>query len=95
MGIAIYQENAVVTQSHGQIVVMLYEGAIKFLKQAAAAMEKGDHQSKVAALHKAMDIINELNINLDMEKGGAIATMAAFPSKSRLFILGKRASMML
>jgi flagellar protein FliS len=73
-GIETYQENSITTQSQGRIVVMLYEGAIKFLKQAIAYMQTGDHETKSRYLTKAEDIINELNTVLDVEAGGEIAT---------------------
>jgi flagellar protein FliS len=72
-GIETYQENSITTQTQGRIVVMLYEGAIKFLKQAVVCMQAGDHETKSQYLTKAEDIINELNTVLDMESGGEIA----------------------
>lgn len=73
-GIETYQENAVATQSQGRIVVMLYEGAIKFLNQAISEMQNNNFEAKNKYLGKAEDIINELNTVLDMETGGEIAT---------------------
>jgi flagellar protein FliS len=72
-GIGAYQEPAVCTQNRGQLVAMLYDGAINFLKQAIADLEKEDFASKGIRIAKAMDIILELNTVLDMEKGGQIA----------------------
>lgn len=73
-GIEAYQENTITTQSQGRIVVMLYDGAIKFLKQALPAMQENNYEAKSKYLSKAEDIINELNTVLDMEAGGEIAT---------------------
>jgi len=73
-GIETYQENTITTQSQGRIVVMLYEGAIRFLKQAVSEMKADNHEAKSKYLLKAEDIINELSIVLDMEAGGEIAT---------------------
>jgi len=72
-GISAYKENAVATQSPGRLIVMLYEGAIKFLQQAIAAMENKDLEQKARLFSKAMDIINELDFALNMEEGGEIA----------------------
>ena len=72
-GIRAYQETAICTQSRGQLVVMLYDGAINFLKQAVADLERGDYASKGNRIAKATDIIIELNTVLDMDKGGQIA----------------------
>ena len=72
-GFETYQETAVCTQSRGRLVVMLYDGAIRFLKQAIIALEQNDYAAKGVHLTKAMDIIFELNTILDMEQGGQIA----------------------
>ncbi|MBN1972975.1 MAG: flagellar export chaperone FliS [Sedimentisphaerales bacterium] len=73
-GIGAYQENAVTTQSRGRIIVLLYEGAIKFLKLAINELQAGNYQAKGQYIIKAQDIINELNAVLDMEAGGEIAS---------------------
>ena len=72
-GIAAYRENSVTTQSKGRLVVLLYEGAIKFLRQATAGMQRQDHARKGQCILRAMDIINELDCSLDTESGGEIA----------------------
>ena len=68
-----YQENRVMTQTPGRVVVMLYEGAIKFLRQAAAELEAGKYIEKGKSINRAVDIIQELNVTLNMEAGGEIA----------------------
>jgi flagellar secretion chaperone FliS len=73
-GIETYQENTITTQNQGRLVVMLYEGAIKFLKLAIPEMQAENHEAKSKYLNKAEDIINELNTVLDMEAGSEIAT---------------------
>ncbi|MCX5633828.1 MAG: flagellar export chaperone FliS [Phycisphaerae bacterium] len=73
-GIETYQENTITTQNQGRLVVMLYEGAIKFLKLAIPEMKTGNIEAKSKYLNKAEDIINELNTVLDMEAGSEIAT---------------------
>jgi len=72
-GIKAYQETAVCTQNRGQLIVTLYDGAIHFLKQAIADLEREDYASKGVRIAKATDIIVELNTVLDMDKGGQIA----------------------
>ncbi len=72
-GIKLYQETAVCTQNRGQLVVMLYDGAIRFLKQAVADLEQKDYASKGICIAKATDIILELNTVLDTDKVGQIA----------------------
>ncbi len=68
-----YQENRVMMQTPGRVVVMLYEGAIKFLKQAIREMEAGQYIEKGKSISRAVDIIQELNVTLNMEAGGEIA----------------------
>jgi flagellar secretion chaperone FliS len=68
-----YKTNSITTQTPGQIVVLLYEGAIKFLKQGAQAMENKQYAEKGSLLGRATDIIGELNASLDLEVGGEIA----------------------
>ncbi len=72
-GIATYQDNAVSTQSRGRLIVMLYDGAIKFMRLAIMEMEKENYEAKGRYINKAIDIINELNAVLDQDSGGEIA----------------------
>ncbi len=72
-GVEIYQDAAVTTQSSGRIVVLLYEGAIKFLKMAIREIESNNPEGKGVYITKTLDIIYELNTVLDMKAGGEIA----------------------
>ncbi len=72
-GIDTYKETTVATQNRSRLVVMLYEGAIKFMKLAIEELAAGNYEAKGRYLIKAQNIINELNAVLDMEKGGQIA----------------------
>ena len=38
-GIAAYQNSAITTQSKGRLIILLYDGAIKFVKLAIKKME--------------------------------------------------------
>ena len=69
-----YQSNSITTQSRGGLIVLLYDGAIKALKQAITALEAGDFSAKGKYIGKATDIIVELSSVLDMKAGGEIAT---------------------
>jgi flagellar protein FliS len=73
-GIEAYQDAAVTTQSKGRLIVLLYEGAIKFLRLAIKDLEARDYEAKGRYINKAQDIINELNAVLDTEAGGEIAS---------------------
>jgi len=73
-GIAAYQDSAVTTQSKGRLIVLLYDGAIKFMKLALKELEANNYEAKGQYIIKAQNIINELNAVLDMNAGGEIAT---------------------
>jgi flagellar protein FliS len=72
-GITAYQDNTVTTQSKGRLIVMLYDGAIKFMRLAIKELEMNNYEAKGLYINKAQDIINELNAVLDMDTGGEIA----------------------
>jgi len=72
-GVGAYQETAVSTQSKGRLIVLLYEGAVKFLQQAVREIEAKNYEAKGQYITKAQNIINELNAVLDMEAGGEVA----------------------
>ena len=74
--IADYQRNQVMTASPGRLIVMLYDGAVKRMNQALDAFDmKGPEKFEQVNNHllAAQNIITELTISLDMEKGGEIA----------------------
>ena len=73
-GIKAYQDSAVTTQSRGRLIVLLYDGAIKFLKLAIKELEANNYEAKGRYIGKALDIINELNAILDMNAGGEMAS---------------------
>jgi flagellar protein FliS len=56
-----------------QQIVMLYDGAIKFLRLAASDIEKKDLVAKAEHSTRALDIINYLQSILDFERGGDVA----------------------
>jgi flagellar secretion chaperone FliS len=54
--------------------VMLYDGCLRFLHQAAFAMREGKTVEAGARLSRAEAIIDELLETLDLEQGGVIAS---------------------
>lgn len=68
-----YFENQVRTASPERIMIMLYDGAIRFLRQARQAMEQGERVEKLEKVSRAVAIITELSNTLDFEKGGEVA----------------------
>ena len=68
-----YLETAVETASPARLIVMLYDGAIRFINEAAYAMQQRDYETQNAKLQRAQKILAELISSLDFEKGGEIA----------------------
>ena len=54
-------------------IVMLYDGAIKFLNMSAADIENKDYIAKAEHTSRALDIVNYLQSILDFERGGNVA----------------------
>ncbi|MCT1902294.1 flagellar export chaperone FliS [Oceanobacillus sojae] len=63
----IYQNNAVNTASGGELTLMLYNGCIKFIKQAMKDVDNKDFAAKNTNIQKAQKIVNELMVTLDMK----------------------------
>jgi flagellar protein FliS len=61
----VYQKNSVLTASPGELTLMLYEGCVKFIRQAKIALRNGDYAEKNDKLQKAQAIITELMVTLD------------------------------
>ena len=72
-GLETYQEVAITTQNRGRLIVLLHDGAIKFLKLAMRGLDQQDMETKNLYIQKALAIIDELNNVLDMEAGGEVA----------------------
>lgn len=69
-----YKQTSVQSASKEKILLMLYEGAIRFIKQAMVAIDKKDIADRGMNIGRAFDIINELNNTLNHEAGGEIAS---------------------
>ncbi|MFN4033739.1 MAG: flagellar export chaperone FliS [Fimbriimonadales bacterium] len=68
-----YLETAVETASPARLIVMLYDGAIRFVNEAAYAMRQRDYETQNTKLLRAQKILAELISSLDFDKGGEIA----------------------
>jgi flagellar secretion chaperone FliS len=68
-----YRRNEISTSSQGRLIIMMYEGAIKFTSMALHSIEKGDIAGQGKYITKTHDIINELSLALDLKKGGEVA----------------------
>lgn len=68
-----YKTQSVQSASREKILLMLYEGCIRFMKQALNAIDRKDIADRGVNIGRAFDIINELNNTLNHEQGGEIA----------------------
>ena len=65
----IYRRTATETSSPGNLVVMLYRGAIRFIRQAAEAIERKDIPKAHTHLIRAQSIVLELRSALSQDVG--------------------------
>lgn len=68
-----YREMHLVSSTPEETVLMLYDGVIRFLKEAAKEIADNNIRAKIRLLEKAEKIIDYLQSCLDMAKGGEIA----------------------
>jgi flagellar secretion chaperone FliS len=68
-----YMRSKVETASKTQLVMMLYDGAIRFLTIGREKMLAGDIEAQNSYICKAQRILGELISTLDHQAGGEIA----------------------
>ena len=68
-----YRETEVLTATPGQLVVLLYDHLLVSLRRARAAMEAGDAEQQGDQLEKSRNVLTELLVTLDRERGGEVA----------------------
>lgn len=68
-----YQENQVMSASPEQILLMLYDGAVRFCRQAISGKEENDLSKFHRGIRNSMAIIAEFSNSLDHAIGGKIA----------------------
>ncbi len=74
-----YQKTNVKTASQGHLIVLLYEAAVKNLRNAVNLFDEnnkikpGDIEKFSGFIQKTQAIITELQVSLDMDKGGDIS----------------------
>ncbi len=69
-----YQKSAVNGASPIQLVVMLYDGALRFMEGGKHAMKQRDLEKQNTLIQKAQRIVIELMACLDLKQGGEIAS---------------------
>jgi len=68
-----YRQSSIGTATPEKLLLMLFDGGIKFLNLGKQAIEQKDYSSTNKNLVKVQDILFELMVSLDMDKGGEIA----------------------
>jgi flagellar protein FliS len=70
---SVYNETSINTASPTKLVVLLYQGALRFLREAMDDIRRQDYVHKRQSIDRAEAIIQYLQVTLDTERGGAIA----------------------
>lgn len=68
-----YKEMQINTANPGKLLLMLYQGAIKFAKLAVQNIEAGNIEESHKNIVKVQNIVLELQTTLDKERGGELA----------------------
>lgn len=72
-----YRQVATQTATPGQLILMLYDGAIRFLERALTGFDLDDPADSNTTINnnilRAQDILNELNASLNLQAGGELA----------------------
>ena len=68
-----YKKTSVESASREKLLLMMYEGAIKYVKKAMLAIDKKDIAERGLNIGCAFDVIMELNNTLDHGIGGEVA----------------------
>lgn len=68
-----YKNSQILNASPEQILIMLYDGAIRFTRQAILGIEEDRPSLKLEGVSRVMAIIAEFSNTLDREVGGEIA----------------------
>ena len=71
-GAMAYQRVDAQSRSPLELVVMLYDGAIRFLNEAREAHERNDQWARATAVSKALAIVGELRSTLNLEEGSSL-----------------------
>ncbi|MCB1310036.1 MAG: flagellar export chaperone FliS [Leptospiraceae bacterium] len=68
-----YKDTEISTANQGKLIVMLYDGALRFLRLAIDNMDPRSYDVVNLNIIKAQDIVTELMLSLNMNEGGEIA----------------------
>ena len=69
-----YKKASVTTKDQGTLILMLYDGAIRFLKTAIKKIDEKDLEGAHTAISRAKNIISELLTSLNTDQSGRVGT---------------------
>jgi flagellar protein FliS len=72
-----YQSNQVQTQSQEKLVLMLYDAALRFIRQAQEALAANRYDRTTYYLGRAQDILTELMVTLNFAAGSVAHNLYA------------------
>jgi len=67
-----YRQTQAHTATPGELIVMLYQGAARFVARGVEGIQEGNVTQAHTYLMKAQEIVSELRVSLDVEKGGEV-----------------------
>ena len=72
-GAEAYRRTEAQSRSPVELVIMLYDGALRFVGEARAAVARNDIRTRGEAVSRALAIVSELQNTLSVDTGGDIA----------------------
>ncbi|BCJ87876.1 flagellar export chaperone FliS [Effusibacillus dendaii] len=69
----VYMNTSIQTASPERLLIMLFDGALRFSKEAISAIEQKNFPRVHEKIRRTQDIVNELIITLDRDRGGEVA----------------------
>lgn len=68
-----YMQTQVTTTTQGDLLIMIFDAGLKYLKQAKEEMAAKNYAKKGILISKALDVLAELQSSLNAQKGGELA----------------------
>ncbi|MBP8613983.1 MAG: flagellar export chaperone FliS [Firmicutes bacterium] len=72
-----YRQSKVETASPAELVLMLYNGCLKYMRNAVQCIKSKDYSGANESLIHAQDIIDELRVSLDFSMGEIADSLAS------------------
>ncbi|HEX5322251.1 MAG TPA: flagellar export chaperone FliS [Capsulimonadaceae bacterium] len=69
-----YRQTQIETATQSRLIIMLHDGAIRFLQQAIVAIKDKDYYHQSLYINKALAVVDHLWATLNLKDGGEIAS---------------------